>query len=220
MGMDLVAIIEHNKTPKELLRIPQTLANANSVIDLFLNQHPHDTISQTKWRGPYKMTAENLIKIWEMEENDQEPHEIDGFNYDTDITSFFGSIRVNKHTINISPFPEHKYRNLSNPRSSKYVFTLYRQIAILFNTKKIIYCVDSYCESSILEEKSREGWKIEKIIELGNKLFGKPPKEINEAIANLYFIDEFDILLEQLDPQKRVWSRYEYEYQQKIKKNS
>ena len=39
-----------------------------------------------------------------------------------------------------------------------------------------------------------------------NQIFGDPPKELNEAIENLYFIDEFDLNVDELDADKNVWS--------------
>ena len=62
------------------------------------------------------------------------------------------------------------------------------------------------------------GWNLASIIEFADNIFGTPPKEINEAVENLYFIDEFDINLEELDPEKKVWSRAKYEYEKEQKK--
>ena len=62
-----------------------------------------------------------------------------------------------------------------------------------------------------------EGYDTESIVKFGNELFGQPPKEINEAIENLYFIDEFDLKLDELDSEKEVWSRAKFEYEKEQK---
>ena len=62
------------------------------------------------------------------------------------------------------------------------------------------------------------GWKLKDIIEYGNSIFGVPPKELNAAIENLYFIDDYDLNLNELDPNKEVWSRAKFEYE-KAQKN-
>lgn len=218
MGMDLAAIIEHHRSPEELLELPKIIGASEPLKKLFLERHKvsneeFDKLNKTKWAGPYEMTENNLLQIWKRYEDDLDTAAIEGMNYFADLDSYFGQIAVYKETINVSPFPEHKYGNLRNLVTSKYVFTLHRQIAKIIGANRILYCCDSYYYPSILEEKSRMGWNLNSIIEFGNRIFGIPPKEINEAVENLYFIDEFDIDLDKLDPDKKVWSRAKYEYE-------
>ena len=163
------------------------------------------------------MDESNLQRIWNHLRGDTSVEDQEGMCYDTNIESYFGWLNIYENSISIKLYPEHKYGNLRNPNSSKYVFTFIRGLAKIFNTDKIVYCCDSYYQPSIIEEKFMMGSKMSEVIEYANKVFGIPPKELNEAIENLYFIDEFDLNLNELNPDKEVWSRAKYEYEKEQK---
>lgn len=228
MGMDLVAIFPHKFTKNEILQLPKLIDNNNFVKNLVETKYHGNILSKpktfprkTNWSGSTEtgriMDEKNLARIWKHYKYDTEIDVIEGLCHDTELDCYFGDLSIYENTITATPFPEHKYGNLRNPVTSKYVFNLNRALAKFFNTNIIVYCCDSYYHPSILEEKSRMGWTIESIIKFGNDKFGIPPKEINEAIENLYFIDEFDINLDKLDVEKKVWSRAKYEYDKEQK---
>ncbi len=219
MGMDFLAIIDHNRTAKEVLQLPQIIENSKKLKRIFCEFHSYEIekLAPCVWDCAYPMTEENLEVIWENLENKTEIDVGENINIDAEIETYFGSIYVNRKTINISLFPEHKYGNLRCLEVSEYIFKINRIIATLLGTDRIVYCCDSYYYPELIETKSMEGLNNDGIIKYGNKLFGVPPTEINEAIENLYFIDDFSMKLNELDPMKKVWSRATYEQQKKEK---
>jgi len=226
MGMDFVAIIENKYSKKEILSIPRLLDESQNIRELYKSKHqkdidhnPNNFQKKSNWNQQEDriMNEFNLQRIWNHLKEDTSVEDQYGMCYDTNIATYFGWLYIYENTISIKLFPEHKYGNLRNPNSSKYVFEFIREVAKLFNADKIIYCCDSYYQPSIIDEKSMMGWTSEAIIEYANKIFGKPPKELNEAIENLYFIDEFDLNLNELDPRIEVWSRAKYEYDKEQK---
>lgn len=226
MGMDFVAIIANKYTKAEILELPKVIDNSKSLREQFSKRHQKDIDHnpkhynrRTNWseKGNRKMTESNLERIWKHFRDDTEIQYVDNLCVDVNIDAYFGWLNVHENTISITLFPEHKYRNLRNPMSSKYVFKFIRELTQILNADKIVFCCDSYYHPSILEEKSRMGYSINELISLGVEIFGEPPKELNAAIENLFFIDEFDLNLEELDPEKEVWSRAKYEYEKENK---
>ena len=215
--MDFSAIIGHKLTCSEVLEIPKIIDESKGVLEVFQSDKPTGNISKSKWAGPFPMTANNIDLIWERLRTNQDA-EIEGFNYYSDLVTYFGDLAIYENTIIVSPFPEHKYGNLKIPHACEYIINLNRQIAKLFNSNRITYCADGYVSTGILEEKAMVGWSIDEIIKFGNNKFGKPPNEINEAVHNYYFIDSFDLNPKELDPNKKVWSRYIDEYEKSLKK--
>lgn len=219
MGMDLVAIINHNRNAKQLLQLPQLLGDSIELRELFISNHgcTESELKLCEWAGSYEMTENNLEVIWANLKNQIEFISNIEVNYYAEIDTYFGEVGVYEQTINISPFPEHKYRNLRNLVTSEYIFKLNRTIAKILGSNQIVYCCDSYYHPEIIESKSMEGWNNESIIKFSNKIFGEPPTEINAAIENLYFIDNFDLKVKDMNPNKEVWSRATYEYEQEHK---
>lgn len=220
--MDQVSIMKNKFKKNEILNIPRMINETRSLVNLFMEKHyPNEEflgeLKSAKWNGPFDMSQSNLETVWKCNETNNDILGNKNINYYAEIETFFGEIVVNRNTFLINLFPEHKYGNLRNPVTSKYVFQINRELANLLNSNIILYCCDSYYHPAILEEKAREGWEIEEIIEFGNRRFGIPPKELNSAIENLYFIDEFDLDLDELDPEKEVWSRAKYEYDKEQK---
>jgi len=220
MGMDLVALIRHNFNEEEALKLPQMIDEWTEVKELFFKKHPEYESKpifkeKSKWEsGIFEMTPKLLGTIWKGLEDDEPKIPLCN-----DIDTFFADISVYKNSINISPNPEHKYGNLTNPKSLDYLINLMRLIAKRLNQFKIIYCADSYVSTSILAEKAMQGATIQEIIEYGNNKFGIPPIEINEAIGNYYFIDKFDYNPKDFDPDKKVFDRCDFEYNKEQKKN-
>ena len=54
-------------------------------------------------------------------------------------------------------------------------------------------------------------------IKFGVDSFVYPTKEINQAVHNYFFIDNFDLESGLLDPKMKVWCRYDDEYQKSLK---
>ena len=216
MGMDFSAIIGHKLTPLETLEIPRRIDESKGIFEVVRNDKGDLKIRKSKWEGPFPMTAKNIDLIWERLRNNQDP-QIEGFNYYSDLDTYFGDLAIYENTITVSPNPEHKYGNLEIPDACEYIIKLNREIAKLFNSSQIVYCADGYVSTGILDEKAREGWSIENIIKFGVGEFGDPPKEINLAVHNYFFIDNFDLNPKLLDPNKKVWSRYEDEYEKNLK---
>ena len=70
--MDLVALIEHKKSPNELLLIPSLINNCLGLKDIYHSQYGNNiNIKTPNWNGPFEMTCENLEKIWLIEENNK-----------------------------------------------------------------------------------------------------------------------------------------------------
>lgn len=226
MGMDFVAIVDNNFSKAEILDLPNRIDESSILKKLFSARHqksidykPEYFKRRTDWseKGNREMNETNLERIWNHLKNDTEIENIEHLCFDTTLDAYFGWMNIYEKSITITLSPEHKYGNLRNPITSKYVFGFIREIAKLFKANRIIYCCDSYFTPSILEEKSMMGWRVEDIIAYGNEIFGEPPKELNAAIENLYFIDEFDLNLDELNPDKEVWSRAKYEYDKEQK---
>jgi len=226
MGMDFVAIIENKYSTREMLNIPSIIDKHEIIKSLYKEKHkdeiqnnPNHINKKAVWdsEGDRIMNEFNLKRIWNHLREDTSVESQDGLCHDTMINTFFGWLYIYEKSISIKLFPEHKYGNLRNPISSNYVFEFIRELAKLFNADKIVYCCDSYYIPSIIEEKFMMGGSISEVIEFGNNIFGIPPKELNAAIANLYFIDEFDLNLSDLDPEKEVWSRAKFEYEKEEK---
>ena len=224
--MDFVAIVENKYSISEMLNIPSIIDNHKILKKLYKEKHkekiennPEHLQNKSVWDSENDriMNEFNLERIWNHLREDTIVENLDGLCYDTMINTFFGRLYIYEKSISIKLFPEHKYGNLRNPKSSKYVFEFIRELAKLFNTDRIVYCCDGYYIPSILEEKFMMGRTMKDVIEYGNSVFGKPPKELNEAIENLYFIDEFDLNLNELNPDKEVWSRAKYENEKEQK---
>lgn len=213
MGMDMVALIGHDLNKEAAINLPQMIDQWSEVKDLYFKIHPSAKENlvfhrPSTWElQTSEMTPEMLERIWK-------GNAVDDLNTPmwNNIDTYFADIGVFKNAINVSPNPEHKYGNLRNPIALNYIISLMRLIAKRLNSEKIIYCVDSYVSTSILWEKANQGLTIDEIIAFGNEKFGVPPKEINEAIGNHYFVDEFDLTPEDFDLEKKVFNRCDHEY--------
>jgi hypothetical protein len=199
MGMDLIAIIEHKKVAEEIISIAEVIDTAKAFRKVFSETYPNSKLRDAEWNGPKLMTSENLEKIWVTEENGKDRiAELEGLNFYAEMDIPYAELTFHRHTIEISPHGLHKYGNFRTPKWAGFILNMNREIAKLFGSSKIVYCVDSYEPQSILWEYCVEGQKLGKIIELGNSKFGEPPKEIDAAVKNLYFIDEFNLKINEL----------------------
>lgn len=200
MGMDLIAIIEHKKSVEELVSIAEVLNTASDFRKIFRDTYPNSELRTADWNGPKLMTIENLEKIWLTEESGKDRiEELEGLNYYAEMDIPYAELTFHRHTIEISPHGLHKYGNFRTPKWAAFILNMNRGIAKLFDSSQIVYCVDSYEPQSIIWEYCLEGHKLEKIIELGNEKFGIPPQEINAAVKNLYFIDDFNLKISELE---------------------
>lgn len=224
--MDYSAILENRFSKDEILCLPNLIDESQILRNLYssryqdlIDYNPEHFNKKTDWseKGNRIMTESNLERIWNHLSCDTQIENIDDFCLDTNLDTYFGWMSIYKNTITLTLHTVHKYKSLRNPNSSNYIFQFIREIAKLLKSRKIVYCCSGYFHPSIIDEKAMMGWQLSEIIDYGNKIYGKPPKELNAAIENLYFIDEFDLNLEQLDPDKKVWSRASYEYEKEQK---
>ena len=173
MGMDFVSIINNRFSKSEILKLPEIIDDSIVLREMFEKQHindvkrnPNHYNRRSNWNRQENriMNESNLQRIWNHLKEDTSVENIEGMCHDTNISTYFGWIYIYENTMSIKLFPEHKYGNLRNPNSSKYVFEFIREIAKLFGSDEILYCCDSYYQPSILEEKSMMGLTVQSII--------------------------------------------------------
>lgn len=224
--MDYVAIVENKYSISDMLNIPSIIDKHEILKELYKKRHedqlrinPNHLSKKSVWDSEDNriMNEFNLKRIWSHLKEDTSVENKDGLCHETMINTFFGWLYVYEKSISIKLFPEHKYGNLRNKVTSKYVFEFIRELAKLFDADKIVYCCDGYYIPSIIEEKFMTGGSMNEVVKFGNNIFGEPPKELNAAIENLYFIDEYDLNLSEIDPDKEVWSRAKFEYEKEKK---
>ncbi len=191
MGVDLVAIIEHNLTLKELVDLPNQINTWDEVLDFFAsydqNQRPP---IQSKWDGPIdEFQLELVWKYYELEDNTDIINQLNTF--DSDIHCVFGSLSVLRNTILLTHW-NHKYSNLEDPIKAQNILSLNRMIARRFNSNEILYCTDSTYPTQIIEDKALEGLHFSELKAFSLNRFGQPPESLNEARKYMFFLDNID----------------------------
>ncbi len=173
MGMDLIAIIEHKKSADEILISMETINSSKDFLTLFQKEYPDSNLRKSNWKGPYFMTKENLEKIWYVEEsNRNREDELQGMNYYAKMDIPDAQLTFHRNTISISPHGLHKYGNFQYPKTASFIISINRVIARIFESSKIVYCVDSYEPQSILYDYCLEGKHLEEIINIVMKDLG------------------------------------------------
>ena len=89
---------------------------------------------------------------------------------------------------------------------------LMRMIAKRIGSDRIIYCPDSTCSTSILEEKSNQGWTLDEIEDYGKSTFGSIPEDLTKAVYNYFFVDNLNIDLDDFNNEKFLFNRSNEEY--------
>ena len=190
MGVDLVGIIGHTLTKKEIVSLPNEV-NKWQDVNRFFSSYDERALEPAKWDGI--INEEQLELIWQNFETTEINKEILNKmeNFDTQIDCNFGTLSIYRRTILISHW-NHKYSNLRNLETAKNILKLNRMIAKHFNQNEIIYCTDSGYPTQSIEDKALSGLEFEDLKRFGISEFGIPPKDLNEGRKYMYFIDDFN----------------------------
>lgn len=190
MGVDILGIVRHKMTAKEILFLPKRIDSWSEMKEL-KKDNKQMLNKPAKWNCKNEMTEKALLLLWKsLETNDSQPKELYGFDYS--IECFIGWINVFRNTLVINHFPEHKYRNIDLPETANRIIKINRKIAREMGGEEIIYCPDSSYPTSIIEEYAMEGKSLDEIKKLGITEFGQPPKGINEGRKYMFFIDNLN----------------------------
>lgn len=190
MGVDILAIVRHKMTPKEVLLFPNRIDSWSEMKEL-KKGNDHMLKKTARWDCLNEMTEETILSLWRcLEKNEPPPKDLYGYDYS--IECFIGWIKVFRNTIIINHFPEHKYGNIDMPEPANRIIKINRMIAKEMGSHEIIYCPDSSYPTSIIEEFAMEGKCFEEIKKLGIAKFGQPPKGINEGRKYMFFIDNLN----------------------------
>lgn len=190
MGVDILGIVRHKMTAKEILSLPERIDSWSEMKEL-KKDNKHMLNKTAKWDCKNEMTEEALLLLWKcLETNEPQPKDLYGFDYS--IECFIGWINVFRNTLVINHFPEHKYGNIDLPETANRIIKINRKIAREMGSEEIIYCPDSAYPTSIIEECAMEGKSLDEIKKLGIAKFGQPPKGINEGRKYMFFIDNLN----------------------------
>lgn len=196
MGVDLVGIIGHAMSKKEIVNLPYEV-NQWHAVNEFFTTYSNRPIEKAKWNGI--INEDQLELIWQYYEERHNTKEILAKmqNFDTSIDCCFGSLSIYRQTILIEHW-NHKYSNLMVPEIAKNILTLNRIIAKCFNQNEIIYCVDSGYPTQSIFHKALSGSHFTELKKYGIDKFGNPPKDIDDGRKFMFFIDDFTKDLNQL----------------------
>lgn len=196
VGLDLVCIIKNKYTKKEITAITDFI-DSWSDIHLFVDEYRRNSNEHTylepfpsRWSDG-KINEEILEKLWQFNESNGKIR-LEKFLGSTNLETHYLDLQINRNSIIIFPSPEHKYANLQNPIVAQYIITLIRKVALKFGQAEIIYCVDSMFPPARIYQNARAGMEYNELIEFGIKEMGMPPIEFNEALKNLFFVDNIN----------------------------
>jgi len=208
MGVDIVAIVRHNYSVKEIVNLPERINSWTDIHEYHkkFNDDKREEINAIWDAGIFEVTEKLIKKEWEAWKSDGI---VETFPR---ICCSFANFKVNRHTINICPSWMHKYGNLYDFFTREYVMNLMRMIAHKIDSNRIIYCPDSACSTSILEEKSRQGCTLEEIEEYGISTFGRIPLDLTNAVYNYFYIDDLNLNLNDYNNEKYLFNRCNEEY--------
>jgi len=198
MGVDLIGIIRHTMSNKEILDLPEQVNDWNNVNEFFAS-YSNISIEKAKWDGI--INEEQLELIWKYYEtaeiHKESLNKLE--NLDSDIDCCFGTLSIFRRTILISHW-NHKYSNLKTPETAKNILTLNRMITKHFNQNEIIYCPDSGYPTESIKDQAISGLEFEKLKRFGISEFGTPPKNLNDGRKYMFFIDNLTEDLNKLTP--------------------
>ncbi len=208
MGIDIVAIVNHKYSTRDILTLPERINTWTDVHDFYKNRFndKREEIS-AKWdAGVFEVTADLIEKEWQAWESNGQ------VEASPRIYCSFANFKINRHTINIRPSRMHKYGNLYDYISREFIMNLMRMLAKEIDANRIIYCPDSSCSTSILEEKSNQCWSLDEIEKFGISNFGKIPKDLTKAVFNYFFIDDLKMELNDYNNELFLFNRCNEEY--------
>ncbi|MCG8577819.1 MAG: hypothetical protein MI810_23275 [Flavobacteriales bacterium] len=190
MGVDLVGIIPHDLSKKELLDLVQRLDQYTPLKD-----------AAQSWKLPHwkvDLDQKALELIWRYYESDELDTENMPDQLDADIHCSFGMISVFRHTLLVTNW-DHKYGCLYNPQRAWPILTVNRLLAQLLDQKEILYCTDSAYPTSQINDKALSGWKYDDLKDFGMKEYGTPPSDLNQARKMMFFLDDLSYDLNDLE---------------------
>lgn len=205
MATDIITIIGHHLTISEIIDLPKQIDSSTEIKALWLDEIENRVefgytkeklIEASKKKSYWDIEVDEnvLLEFWKSNEGSQE----DSLMYlNCYLHTFFGWLRIYRHTIQIILLPEHKYPNLFYYNRCKYILTFNRALAKQFGQNKLIYAADNGFSSSIVEDKAIEGFNFESLVAFGQTKFGIDSCSISEKITNMFFIDDIS---EQIDP--------------------
>lgn len=210
MGVDLVGIIGHSLTKKEIIELPKKIDKWYDVNEFF-SSYKKRPLRKAKWDGI--INEEELELIWQyFESNDFSKELLKKMeNFDSVIDCSFGTLSIYRRTILITHW-NHKYSNLRYPESAKNILTLNRIIARHFNMEEILYCPDSGFPTQTIQDKALSGLSFKKLKEYGINKFRLPPKHINEARKYMFFIDNINSEFGEIDVWEGESPYWKYNY--------
>lgn len=197
MATDIIAIIGHNLTPFEIANLPKQIDSQIELKDIYINNYRNKAefgykqqqikeISLPKSNWTYEFSESNLVNCWTHNEN--LPVDYPMYN-EIQLETYFGWLTINRHTIQIKLFPEHKYANFFYFNQCKYILFFNRALAKKIGQDKIIYTADNGHGFEDLQKKAIEGEKFDELLKHCEETFGTDSNSIVEKIKNMFFID-------------------------------
>lgn len=208
MGMDLIVIMEHSLDMDEIVQLPETILTWSDIHQKYALYNKNPTIEiGAKWNCEDISKLKQLLQQeWEQWEQEQ-----DITLFCTINTTMF-ELTINRRTVQLCLWAHHKYSNLYDFSTRKYIIELMRLIGKKFDSPSILYCPDDYCSTAILKEKSSMGLSLEETIEYGIQTFGPIPKTLTKAIYNHFFVDNYMLDLEDYPKDTNLFNRSNEEY--------
>jgi hypothetical protein len=209
MGIDICAIMKHNLSAEQILALPEVMRSWNKVVDHYKDHNEWPlSIETPQWdyHGDNTIKASDIEKEWEAWETHSNVPRM------CKLSAGYADFKFNRNTLIACPWPQHKYGNLDTNFTRTYILELFRLIGAEFQTNKIIYCPDSACYTSMIEEKARQGLSLEALEAFGIATFGRIPERLTEAVLNYFFIDDFQLDLTDFNPDTCLFNRINEEY--------
>ncbi len=209
--MDLICLIANKYSKSEIVEINQEIDSWYDIQEYVIEYRTRIDLdfqvksTKASWVNPSNETE--LEKSWQNQEGEAEKVITVPWGINR-ISNFYSDLTFNRKTICICPSPEHKYANLHDPLTAKYIITLVRMIANRFGQNEIIYCVDSMYPPSLLYEEASSGKSLEDLKKIGINEFGEPKNDISDSMKDLFFFDKAETEL----PTFKSWNWSDSKY--------
>lgn len=198
MGIEIECIIPNPFSKSEILELPGKIDNEwKNLKQYILNESKNFIVPLTierldkkaKWN--FELTEKEIEANWYYYENEtkvsNQPKK------DIWFFCYFGMIRFNRKTIIINPF-NLRFKAFKNENLAKSgLLNIVREIIKLFNSDLVLYCADSYTNTSILSIMAKRGESIENIIAYGSSKLGNPNSNYFIGIDETYYVDEIRV---------------------------
>lgn len=204
----MVVIMEHSLTIDEIVNLPETIKTWKEIHENYAKNNKNPKLEiLAKWNKDDPKELKTSIQL----EWDQWEKNIDVTEYCRLDTTMF-ELKINRKTIHVSPWPHHKYGNLYYFPTRNYLIEHIRMIGRKFKSSKIIYCADSACSTAMIEEKSLMGSSLNELIEFGINTFGLIPDTLTKGVYNYFFVDDYELDLEDYPNDAYIFNRSNEEY--------